>query len=73
MISNAKFYIIHKSANDSLRLGQRFCNMYIKNSWPELFYADDITANTLIQKWLRDHQYYDELPQVKEEFKCYLK
>lgn len=48
---------------DYQRLGQRFINMYIpKVTWPDLFYADDAKAIILIQTWLKDHQYIDNLP-----------
>lgn len=55
-------------SKDDWRLGQRFCNMYLKNEdeVPGLFYLQDYKAKLLIQKWLDDHHYYDRLPeQVK--------
>ena len=59
------FLLIHNICkNDGLRLGQRFVNMYIKGSWPELFYANDVVAYDMIQDWLDDHHYYFELPPV---------
>lgn len=60
-----KFFRLHYQEDKCphLRLGQRFVNMYIKNTWSELFYADDEKASYLIAQWLNDHQYYDELPQ----------
>jgi len=64
MMSPAQqFTKIHAEANDTLRLGQRFVNMYIKNSWPRLFYCEDVSLSyKMIKKWLNDHQYYTELP-----------
>lgn len=61
--STIKFINIHKNAKDSLRLGQRFCILYIKNSWPELFYEEnEEKAALIIDAWLHCHQYFDELP-----------
>jgi hypothetical protein len=59
----SKFEAMHRSKDDGLRLGQRFCNMYIKGSWPELFYADEAKASANIEQWLTDSQYTEELPQ----------
>lgn len=44
------------------RLGQAFCNDFIKHSWPELYYAEDDTALALIDNWLFDHTYFEEMP-----------
>ncbi|QBQ74789.1 hypothetical protein BcepSauron_409 [Burkholderia phage BcepSauron] len=65
--AHMQFVSEHKRLNDGLRMGQRFCNLYIKGSWPELFYADDLKAAPLIYDWLCAHQYYDELPQPLKE------
>lgn len=47
----------------SVRLGQYFCNTYIKGSWPELFYEEDEEkAAEIIRTWLVDHQYTDTMP-----------
>ncbi len=46
----------------NIRLGQYFCNQYIKKQWPTLFYADFDKACSLITNWLRDNNYIDELP-----------
>lgn len=52
------------SASDGLRLGQRFINLYIKESWPELYYQSDAgVAAVMIDNWLRRHQYEDQLPE----------
>ena len=46
------------------RLGQYFCNTYIKQPWPELYYEEDgETAFDMIAEWLQDNQYYDKLPE----------
>jgi hypothetical protein len=45
-----------------VRFGQYFCNTYIRQSWPTLYYADYVMAAELIFNWLKDHQYEDELP-----------
>lgn len=52
----------NKNKDDQLRLGQRFVVFYTLASWPDLFYADETKAIILIQRWLIDHQYIDELP-----------
>jgi hypothetical protein len=45
------------------RLGQYFINRYIKSPWPELFYSTDENKTLfLISKWLKDHQYTEQLP-----------
>lgn len=58
-----QFIAIHNSnKKDGQRLGQRFCNMYIKEAWPELFHADRFEAVHLIHDYLTRHQYFDTLP-----------
>lgn len=53
---------------DGLRLGQRFCNMFIRNSWPELYYERDPHSQiSMIWEWLENHQYTEQLPQRFEE------
>lgn len=53
-----------QAPKDHLRLGQRFVNMYIKESWPELFYCEDIGLSLdIINEWLMRHHYVDQLPQ----------
>lgn len=45
------------------RLGQAFCNDFIKDSWPELFYCEDEgKCVKMITQWLNDCQYHDSLP-----------
>lgn len=47
----------------SLRLGQAFCNDFIKEPWPELFYEEDeLTAEIVIKNWLTRHHYYATMP-----------
>ena len=50
---------------DNLRLGQRFVNDFIKESWPELFYeTNEHEAIHMIVMWLQHYHYqYDSLPQ----------
>jgi hypothetical protein len=49
----------------SYRLGQHFCNMYIKGQWPELFYGEDRQKNLImIEKWLKDNCYQNDMPPV---------
>lgn len=68
MMSPAQqFTEIHAEANDTLRLGQRFVNMYIKNSWPELFHCEDESFSyKMICDWLNAHHYFNELPKEIE-------
>ena len=62
------FVKIHKSMNDGQRLGQRFCNMFIKGAWPDLYYEEnDAVAREMIRTWLSNHHYHDELPGLSEE------
>jgi len=64
----AKFIIIHYSdveARTHLRVGQHFCNLFIKNPWAELYHERDLEKTaTLISQWLLDNQYYEELPPI---------
>jgi hypothetical protein len=64
-----QFIAIHKAnaKKDGQRLGQRFVNMYIKDPWPELFYAPDIDATILIHEWLTNNSYLEELPRPLTE------
>lgn len=66
-----QFIALHKAnkKKDSQRMGQRFCNMYIKHSWPELFYAQDIDAVILIHEWLHNNSYLEALPEPLESWK----
>jgi hypothetical protein len=57
-----KFLQLHYTTHDGLRLGQRFVQLYIDKSWPELYYESELRAALLIQQWLIDHQYIDDLP-----------
>lgn len=53
---------IQENSTSEYRLGQYFCNTYIKQSWPELFYANDERAESLIRTWLEENCYTDTLP-----------
>ena len=62
--SLALFLKIHKEAKDKLRLGQRFCNMFIKEPMPELYYEEnDDRAERIIYTYLFNLCYINELPQ----------
>lgn len=60
----AEFIAFHKKDPKGLRLGQHFCNLYIKESFSELYYAHDDKAKRIIIQWLSKHQYTTELPQI---------
>lgn len=66
--SLGKFLAIHqRNSGDLQRLGQRFVNFYHCGNWPELFYmVDDGKAIPMIEQWLIDNQYIDELPKKRE-------
>ena len=49
--------------DQSLRLGQYFCNTYMTNAWPELYYEEkEAIAFIHIHKWLIDHHYEYDMP-----------
>ena len=49
----------------SERLGQAFCNDFIKGPWPELFCETDLKkAEAMIGKWLLDNHYMKDMPQL---------
>ena len=65
--STLKFLHLHETCSDQLRLGQRFVIMYIRSPWPELFYSGgEAKAIPMINRWLEDNQYINDLPQVIE-------
>ena len=74
MKSHLKFYSLHNELKkDGLRMGQRFCNMFIKESWPDLFYQEnERKAIKLIYQWLKEKHYYYELPTEIKREKNYL-
>ena len=41
-------WLTQAKQNQHERIGQQFCNTYVRGSWPELFYADNDKAKTLI-------------------------
>ena len=63
------FCSIHKEKDDGMRLGQRFVYMFIRQSWPDLFYADDKKAEGLIINWLLENHHTEELPLILPERK----
>lgn len=63
MISLFQFLELHRARkSDGMRLGQRFCVMYVKGPMPELFYAQDEQAHIMIHDWLERYQYLEALP-----------
>lgn len=61
----ALVYEYHCKSSEArhLRLGQWFCNNYLKQPWPELYYQEDEKkAEEMIEKWLDDHQYVRNVP-----------
>ncbi len=46
------------------RLGQAFCNDFIKESWPRLYYSESESQSLwMINAWLGNHHYFNgELP-----------
>lgn len=53
--------------NPKPRFGQHFCNLYIKEPWPELYNEEsNIMAEAMIAKWLKQHQYWPNMPQPLE-------
>lgn len=50
------------------RLGQYFCNRYIKKPMPELYYQENSgIALGIIRNWLQMLDYRDELPMPLDE------
>lgn len=53
----------HNAANDGIRLDQRFCNEFIRYSWPTLFYPENRQRSiAIIESWLADLRYMETLP-----------
>lgn len=45
------------------RLGQAFCNDFIRHSWTELYYCTDLCkSQRMIENWLHQHHYYTDMP-----------
>lgn len=45
------------------RLGQAFCNDFLREPYPELYYeVDDKKAEQMIKEWLTLHHYYATMP-----------
>lgn len=58
-----QFVRAHNQANDGLRLGQRFVNIYVKSGWPELFYEEsDKKSLEIISDYLTRYQYHGKMP-----------
>lgn len=63
-----EFLTEHNVANDGLRLGQRFVNIYISQPWPELFYEESAKkAMEIIVDWLLEHQYFVTMPPLAKK------
>ena len=46
-----------------IRLGQYFCNKYVKGQWPELFYCEDEDkCIDIVTQYLYDTCHTDKLP-----------
>lgn len=71
MKSYEMFLQLHykEKPKDGQRLGQRFFNMYCKHkdnsALKDIFYANDMNAAMMIQEWLIDNQFFNNLPEVK--------
>lgn len=61
-----KRYNTLKRKHPSLRLGQYFCNLYVKafdgRTDPLFNQPNDDLAAIAIDQWMRDNQHLDELP-----------
>lgn len=59
-------YNASKDKQCGIRMGQYFCNKYVKESWPQLFYCtDDEQSKQMIKEWLTRYCYESELPLEK--------
>lgn len=64
----AEFVRAHNTANDGLRLGQRFVNIYISQPWSELFYEQSSKkALEMITEWLTEHHYMNTMPPLAKK------
>lgn len=53
----------HKKSDTDIRLGQLFCNDYVRHEWEELFYEEsDEAAVALITEYLVNMHTYPNLP-----------
>lgn len=70
MIKIEKKYNALKRQQPSARLGQMFCNLYVKhfdNTTSSLFnQPDDTKAKNQINQWLLDNGYADTLPDERQ-------
>lgn len=63
-----KLHKNYKGYDCGERLGEAFCNDFIKQSWPELYYCqDDEKSLALIVDYLVDCQYYPNVPDKLEK------
>lgn len=58
-----EWYVNWKNNRKTERLGQAFCNDFIKIPWPELYHCvDDERSGQIIYYYLTDHQYWPNMP-----------
>jgi len=51
-----------------LRFGQFFCNFYIVDEWPELYFEEDIVkAIEKVNIWCMDNGYVHKMPKKTQE------
>ncbi len=62
-------WLTQAKQNQHERIGQQFCNTYVRGSWPELFYADNDKAKTLIIEHLQSLHYWPDMPCPLSELK----
>lgn len=61
-------YYSKESHVKHLRFGQWFCNHYIAEPWPELFYQTDIAkAIATINMWCIDNGCVNKMPKKTQE------
>lgn len=54
-----------KEGTKGERIGQFFCDRFLKEPWSELYHEDDQgKAVQMIEAWLASHHYIDSLPPV---------
>lgn len=57
----------------NLRIGQAFCNQFISDAWPALYYEEDEqVAIEMIQTWLTQHHYHDTMPLTSPNYQDFI-
>lgn len=60
-----EWYQNWKNNRKTERLGQAFCNDFIRESWPALYYCEDSEKSAqMICQWLIQYQYWPNMPTV---------